>query len=129
MVWQVEFGEYGVDLGVVLACLAENVDHFAARVLGVVGPVGDLDYGFVAGDAAFELGAGDEYVGGQEFGVGEQICEVLFDLQGADEFLVDFLDYLHHFGLGFGASAVCGYVDPHFVAVEGMHRVTLGHEY
>ena len=128
LVGQAVLGQDGVHLGVVLAVLAQDIDHLAARVARVVGPVGDAHYGLVAGGAALELGLGDEDVGGQIFGVGIERGKVLVDPQGADECLFLFLDNLRDDCLGFATLDTGGDGDADAVAVESVQGVALGHE-
>ena len=117
-----------MDFGIVLAGFAEYVHHRPARVLGLFGPVGDFHYGLVACVAPFEFVARDEYVAGQEFGIGAQERHVFVDLQRADKhlvFLFDDFDYLS-FRLLPAAAGCDVYFHP--VAVERVHGIALGHE-
>ena len=117
-----------MDLGVVLAGFAEDVDDLAARILGVVGPFGDPYHGLVAVLTTFEFVLWDEYVEPEEFGVGFQEGDCLVDLKGADERLLLALDDLHNLGFGFLAGTCGGHVDAHPIAVEGVHGIAFGHE-
>ena len=126
---QAKLGQDGVHLGVVLAVFTQDVDHLAAGVGSVVGPVGDAHHSLVAGDTALEFGLGDEDVGGQILGVGIEGGKVLVDAQGADESLVFGLDNLGDHGLGLAALDTGGDAYAHAVAVEGVERVALGHKY
>ena len=128
MVRQPELGHDGIDFGIVLAGLAEHVDNLALGVLGIVGPVGDAHHGLVARLAAAKFRLGYIYVGGKELRVGEQVGEVAVDLEYAYECLLLTLNYVYDLGLGLGTLDTCGNGDLDPVAVEGVHRVALGHE-
>ena len=124
---EAELGEDGVHLGVVLPFRSEDVEDFAARVHLVVAPAGDAGHGLVAVLAPFELVARDDDVGGEEFRVGHERRIILVDLDCADKLLLLGLHDLYHAGLGILAAAGCRNNHAHLVAVEGMHRVALGH--
>ena len=116
-------------LGVVLSVLSKYVDYLTARVFVVGGPVGDSDYSFVAGLSAFELAFGDEYIVGEEFGVGVESRYVSFDSESSDKLLVIRLDNFKHLAFGFLAFAVGCDKHLYAVAVESVHRVAFGYKY
>ncbi len=127
-VGQSEFGHDSVDLGIVLAFAAEHVDNFTCGVVRVVGPVGYTDHGFVACCSAAQFSGGNEYVGGQKFGIGAQESDFSFDLQCSDEYLVFLFEYFGDDSFGFFTADACGYGHTYAVAVECVHRIAFRDE-
>ena len=59
-VWQTVLSEYGIHLHIVVAGLAEHVNHFAYHALVLLGwPLGDLHHCLVVGLSALQLALGD----------------------------------------------------------------------
>ena len=126
---QAEFSQDGVHLGVVLPFDSEDVYYFAARVHLVVAPLHDAGHGLVAVLATLEASARQHDVGGQELGIRHKGGIVLLYLKRADKLLVLGLDYLYDLSLRLLALAGGADHHAHLVAVQGVHRVALGHEY
>ncbi|CCX44431.1 unknown [Prevotella sp. CAG:1031] len=115
-------------LGLILSAHTENIDNLATRVFVVVVPFGYADNGLVACLASFEPVARNENVSCQKFTVGQQISEIFIDFQRADKHLVFLFENFDDFSLRLGSTATGGDRHTHTVAVEGVHRVALGHE-
>ena len=126
LVGQAELGQDGVDLGIVLTGDTQHVNHLADGRVGVLGPIDNLDDHLVAGPSSCQLVQRDEDVGSQEFAVCSQLCEVLHHLQGAHKHLFLALENFYYFGFGLHSVSCSADVHQHAVAVQGMHRVTLG---
>ena len=114
--------------GIVLACLAQDVDDRAYRVLGPFRPLHDTHHGLVARLALLQVLLRDEDVVGKRAVLREQVGIALLHLQGADEGLVAALQY---FGDGSLAHVVLSAGQQrhlHRVAVHCVEAVALGHE-
>ena len=127
LVGQPKFGQDGMNLGIVLAGASQHVDHLADGAVGILWPLDDACHHLVARLPTLELVERDEDVGGQELAVHHQMGKVFLDLQCAGEHLLVALQNLDDLGLGFQAHACRADVHAHAVAMQGVHRVALGH--
>ena len=87
----------------------------------------DAGHCLVAVLSSLEFRAGEYDVGGKELGVCHEGGIVLVDLERAYKLLLLGLDDLDHSRFGAVAFAGGRHHDAHFVAIERMHRVALGH--
>ena len=117
-----------VHLGGVLACLAEDVNDLANRVLCLVGPLHDAHHGLVARLALLEVLLGDEDVVGQRAVLCEEVGIALLHLQGSHEGLVATLEYFSDGSLADVVFPAGQERDLHRVAVHGVEAVALGHQ-
>ena len=113
----------------VLTLSAEYVDDLSTGIHLIIAPLGDTRYYFVARFAPIETVAGDDDIGGEEFGVGDYGGIILFHIESADKHLILDFEDLKHLGFGILAGACSRHLDTDPVAVEGMHRIPLGHHY
>ena len=91
-VWQTKLSQDGMHLSVVVSALAEDVNHFADRVAGILWPRGDLHQCLLARVSSLQLVDRDEDVVRQRtVGIDEE-GKLLAHLQTADERLLVALD-------------------------------------
>ena len=110
-----------MNLSVVIAILAENVNNFTLGHIRVFGPGGYAGNYFIAGFAAAQFLFRNEDVGCEKFGIGVEQSIAAFNGQYADKYLVVLFEDFNDFGFGLGAAAGCGNHYAHLVAVESMH--------
>ena len=128
-VGQTVLGQDGMHLGIVLACLAQNVDDLAHNVLVLHrGPLGDTHHGFIARLTALELPLRYEHVMDKEVAVADEESEVALHLQLSHHLVVSTTQNLGHHSLFDVVLAPRHHRHPHTIAVESKHRVALGHK-
>ncbi len=116
-----------MNLSIILASLAQHVYHLANGAVRALGPLDDAHHHLVAGLAASKFVERDKNVGGKKLAVGCQVGEIFSYVKCANEHLLLALHNLYNLGLGLKTTAGGANVYHHLVAVEGMHRVALGH--
>ena len=130
LVGKSKLGEDGVHLHVVVASFTKDVHYLTYGVAGSLGPLYNLHYGLVAALAALELVARDEDVIVERAALGEQEGIVALHLEDTYESIVGPLEDLHHLAFGHAAATAAGKeAHAHAVAMQGVHRVTLGNVY
>ncbi|GFI51970.1 hypothetical protein IMSAGC021_00266 [Muribaculaceae bacterium] len=117
-----------MDLGVVLPCLAEDIDNLSAWIFEIVFPFRDPHHSFISGLAAFKLCLRDKNICSQIFGICQKITEVLVDFQSPDERLLLFLNYFYDLCFRLGTSSMSCDIDFHSIAIQSMHRIAFSHE-
>ena len=127
-VWQTKFSQYGVHLHGVVATATQHVNHFAHRRIGCIGPVDNLHHRLVACLAVFQQIARNENVGSQELAVGDEVAEIVVNLECSYKHLLLALYNFKHLSFfrlvgTFGAD-----VHLHLVAVERVLRVAFGNK-
>ena len=116
-------------LRIIIPRHAQYVHHFTHRAISAFGPVHYLHHGLVAGLAGFKQFLGDKNVGSQEFAVGNKQSIIVLHFESAYKHLLLGFENLEHLRLGFTVGSLGADVYLHFVAIERMLGVALGHKY
>ena len=123
---QTKLSQDSMNLGIVLACHTQHVNHLADGRIGILGPIYNLDNHLVASLATGQSVQRNKDVCGQELAVSGKLGKVFHHLQRTDEHLLLALENLYNLGLRLHAMACSADVHQHAVTVQGMHRVALG---
>ncbi len=121
--------EYGVHLHIVVARLAENVNHLTDDVLVLLRrPCTDLHHRLVACGTTLELVLRDYYVVGEDVAIANEEGKSLVNTQLAHKRVVSPLQNLRHHGLLDMVDTARHIGNSHPVAGKGEKRVALRHE-
>ena len=128
-VWQVVLCEDGIHLRIVVASLAEHVNHLADHVLVVLRrPLCNLYHSLVVALSSLQLALGYDNVVDEDIAVGDKESEVLLHAESAHEGVLSPLDDACHHSLSDMVLAAGHESKLHLVAGEGEHGVSLSHE-